>query len=294
MKKNTILSPLIWGNMRILDNPDFHNAQNLADFLSWLMDNGITSFDSADIYGGFRVEAHFGKALSLLAQKRDDFQLISKASIQLISDIRPENQVKHYNSSASYLRSSVDKILQNLNIDYLDVFLLHRPDYLMNAEETAFGLDALQAEGKVKHIGVSNYTNSQIDLLQSFLKTPIMTNQIEFSPCHLSPIFDGSFDKAQQMNMAPMIYSPFAAGRVFSGEHNQNLVTTLHHIALKYNINIEATVLAWIRRMPCYPMPIIGSNKKENIAKSLEADNIHLDIQDWYKILEAAQGAEVP
>lgn len=294
MKANTILSPFIWGSMRIFDHKDFHDAQKLADFLSWLMDNGITSFDSADIYGSFTVEAHLGKALRCLKRKREDFQLISKCSIQLISPQRPENTVKHYDASATYIRRSIDEILQNLQSDYVDILLLHRPDYLMNADETAYALDDLKSQGKIKHIGVSNYTNSQIDLLQSRLKSKLMTNQIEFSPYYLQPLFDGSFDKAQQLDMPPMIYSPFAGGHVFKAGENTELLTVLNTIARQYNISIEAVVLAWIMRLPCKPLPIIGSNKKENIAKSLQADNIVLDIQDWYKILKAAQGADVP
>ncbi len=294
MEKNTTLSPFIWGSMRIFDSKDFHDAQKLADFLLWLMDNNITSFDSADIYGGFTVEAQLGKALKLIKAKREDFQLISKCSIQLISPQRPENTVKHYNTQAAYIRSSVDEILQNLQTDYVDLLLLHRPDYLMDAEETASCLDNLKAQGKVKNIGVSNYSNSQIDLLQSYLKTKLVTNQIEFSPYHLMPLFDGSFDKAQQLHMPPMIYSPFAGGRVFNKSENPALAAILEEVAQNYNISIEACILAWIKRLPCLPIPVIGSNKKENIAKSLQADNIKLDIQDWYKILKAAQGADVP
>ncbi len=294
MKRNAILSPFIWGNMRLFDHKDFHHIQKLTDFLLWLMDQGITSFDSADIYGGFKVEKHFGKAISQLKRNRDNFQLISKCSIQPVCDNRPENKVNHYDTRAEYIRYSVDLILKNLQVDYLDILLLHRPDYLMNAEETADCLDDIKAQGKVKHIGVSNYTNSQIDLLKTYLKSDLITNQIEFSPCHLSPIFDGCFDKAQQLNMAPMVYSPFAGGRVFDSSQNPELVRQLNEIARKYEVSIEAIVLAWICRMPCYPMPIIGSNKKENIAKSLQAANIQLEIQDWYKILKAAQGTDVP
>ncbi len=294
MEKNNFLSPFIWGNMRIFDHADFHTPKKLSDFLLWLMDQGVTSFDSADIYGGFTVEKHFGKALCLLQRKREDFQIISKCSIQLISHERPENKVKHYNAHPEYIRFSVDEILQNLQVDYLDILLLHRPDYLMNAEETAACLDDIKAQGKIKNIGVSNYMNSQIDLLQASLKNKLITNQIEFSLCHLTPIFDGCFDKAQQLNMAPMIYSPFAGGRVFNKENNSELALQLEETAKKYEKSIEAVILAWIRRMPCHPMPIIGSNKKENLEKSLQASHIDLEIQDWYKILKVAQGANVP
>lgn len=287
---------LVWGNMRIFDEPDFHHPNQLANFLEWLIDHDINAFDSANIYGSYKVEEHFGKALSLLNTPRYQYKLITKCSIGMLSPQRPENTVKHYNSTAQYIKKSVETSLKNFNTDYIDLLLLHRPDYLMQADETAHMLDKLIGLGKLRNIGVSNFTPSQVDLLQSYLRRPILTNQIEFSPLHLNPLNDGSFDQTQQMRARPMIWSPFAGGRIFTNtkEQNKALQATLNQMAEKYDVDFDTIILSWIMRLPSHPVPVIGSNKKERILKALKTKDIVMDIQDWYAILEAAQGYPVP
>ncbi|MFV0431503.1 MAG: aldo/keto reductase family oxidoreductase [Alphaproteobacteria bacterium] len=284
---------LVWGNMRIFDEPLYHEPSNLAAFLEWLMEQDITLFDTADIYGGYTVEKHFGKALKLLKAERSSYKLITKCSIAKVCPERPENEVLHYNSTGQYIADSIEQSLENLQTDYIDLLLLHRPDYLMDAQDTAAALSLAVASGQIRHIGVSNFTPSQITLLQSFLDIPLVTNQVEFSPLHLEPLNDGTFDQAQQMSARPMIWSPFAGGRIFN-ENNPKLNQVLDKIAKQYNISKEAVILAWIMRLPSRPLPIIGSNKKENILKAIEANKIKMDIQEWYQILQAAQGHPIP
>ncbi|MFV0321565.1 MAG: aldo/keto reductase family oxidoreductase [Alphaproteobacteria bacterium] len=287
---------LVWGNMRIFDEASFHKPNQLAIFLEWLIEHDINAFDSADIYGSYKVEEHFGKALSLLSTPRYQYKLITKCSIGTISPQRPENTVKHYNSTAQYIQKSVETSLKNFHTDYVDLLLLHRPDYLMQADETAHMLDRLIGLGKLRNVGVSNFTSSQVNLLQSYLHHPIITNQVEFSPLHLNPLDDGTFDQAQQMHARPMIWSPFAGGQIFTEGKKQNkeLYNVLSLMAKKYGADLDTIILSWIMRLPSHPVPVIGSNKKERILKALKTKDIIMDIQDWYAVLEAAQGFPVP
>lgn len=298
MNKNTDgffpISGLVWGNMRIFDEPNFCKPDQLATFLEWLIAHDINVFDSADIYGSFQVEEHFGKALTLLQTPRHQYKLITKCSIGIISPQRPQNTVKHYNSSAAYIKKSVETSLKNFHTDYIDLLLLHRPDYLMQADETAHMLDRLIGLGKLRNVGVSNFTTTQVDLLQSRLRRPILTNQIEFSPLHLNPLNDGTFDQAQQMRARPMIWSPFAGGRIFTKTTQNNpLQNILMQMGEKYAVDADTIILSWIMRLPSRPVPVIGSNKTERIIKALNAQKLSIDAQDWYAILEAAQGFAV-
>ncbi len=213
--------------MRIFDEVKFHNAQELAKFLSILIEKNVTSWDTADIYGSYQVEEQLGKAIALLPEKRGDYQLITKCGVQLLSESRPDTCVHHYNTRADYIIQSAEQSLKKLGLDVLDVFLIHRPDYLADADEIALALDKLCESGKVKHVGVSNYMPSQLSLLQSRIKNTLCTNQIEFSPLYLDPIFNGMFDQAQQYSMRPMIWSPFAGGKIFDKSFNNGKLYNL-------------------------------------------------------------------
>ncbi len=287
------LSEVIWGSMRIFDAQEFHDPKKLANFLLELIDKGVTSWDTADIYGSYTVEEQLGKAIALLPTDRDHYQVITKCGIQLLSKNRPENRVHHYNTQADYIINSAEASLKKLQLDVLDVLLIHRPDYLADADEIALALDKLCASGKVKSIGVSNYMPSQWDLLQSRLQNRLVTNQIEFSPLYLDPIFNGMFDQAQQHRARPMIWSPFAGGRIFHDDHSK-LHKLLSEISKKYDVNESAIITAWVMRHPSKPMPIIGSNKMSRIDDAIAGSKITLDIQDWYKITEVATNQEVP
>lgn len=287
------LSEIIWGSMRIFDAQEFHDPKKLADFLSILISKGVSSWDTADIYGSYAVEEQLGKAIALLPQDRDHYQVITKCGIQMISKNRPENHIHHYNTRANYIMSSAEESLKKLQLDTLDVYLIHRPDYLADADEIALALDKLCASGKVKSIGVSNYMPSQWDLLQSRLKNRLFTNQVEFSPLYLDPIFNGMFDQAQQHRARPMVWSPFAGGRIFDNNHRK-LQQVLSEIGKKYAVNESAVITSWVMQHPSKPMPIIGSNKMSRIDDAIAGSKITLDIQDWYKITEVAANQEVP
>ncbi len=188
-------SSVIWGSMR--SEEQFRSSGEVAEFLRFLLDRGVTTLDTANTYGyphPYTVEEFLGKAVAEVG--RDKFEIVTKCGIQRVSPHRTVNRIRHYDFTEKEIRRSIGRSPDKLGTDYADLILLHRPDYLMDPEETAGTLDALIAEGKTRHVGISNFSPSRYHLLASKLKAPIVTNQVEFSPIHLKPISDGTFDTA--------------------------------------------------------------------------------------------------
>jgi len=287
------LSPLVAGMMRLhdwnLSLPD------QIEFVEFCIEQGITSFDQADIYGGYQNEALFGEILKERPDLREKIELISKCGICLTTENRPENRIKHYNTTAEYIQKSVDRTLRNLNSEYVDLLLIHRPDPLMDSSEVADCLMSLIESGKVNYAGVSNFTPSQFDLLQSKLDVPLVTNQIEYSLMHIQPIYDGTFNQAQELEYKPMIWSPFAGGRIFH-EHSDlagRIRHTLHHLSEKYDASTDQIALSWILRNPANPIPILGTGNRDRIVSAVNSMKLQLERQDWFELLRAVRGHDV-
>lgn len=254
---------------------------------------GITTMDHADIYGGYTSEARFGAVVP--PSLRQKMQLVTKCGIKLVSPNRPEHRLKTYDTSAKHILGSVETSLKNLRTDYLDALLLHRPSPLMNADEIAEAFTQLRTSGKVLEFGVSNFTPSQISLLQSRLSFKLITNQIEFSVLHLAPMYDGTLDQAQERAMPPMAWSPLAGGRLFGeGEQAWRIRSELSNIAAELGASLEQVALAWIMKHPSRPMPILGSGKIERLKNAVEADSLLLSDEHWFRILRASTGGDVP
>lgn len=281
-------SSVVWGSMRAEEQ--FATSAELADHLRWLLDQGVTTIDAAAIYGiphPYSLEEFLGKAIADVG--RDNFEIVTKCGIQRISPLREVNRVRHFDFSAKEIFRSVDNSLQKLGIDVIDVLLLHRPDYLMDADETAGALEKLVADGKVKHLGVSNFSASRMDMLAARLKKPIITNQIEFSPLHLDPVHDGSFDRAQRLAYRPMIWSPVGGGRLLTSDEPEivKLRNVLTRISKDYGLEGPAdAAIAFVTRHPAGCVPVVGSGKRERVASALKAAAIELDRQEWYEIME--------
>lgn len=228
--------------------------------------------------------------------QRDGIELISKCDIMLPSANRPENRLEHYNTSAAHITASAERSLINLGTDYLDVLLLHRPDPLMDADETGDALADLVKAGKVRAVGVSNFTPSQFDLLASRLPFPIVTNQIEVSVLKTSALTDGSLDHAQRLGYAPMIWSPLGGGSLFTGdgERERRVRTALQEIAAETGADIATIAIAWLLRHPARLAPVLGTMKPARLAGMVKALDIVLDRQQWFAILEASEGRPVP
>lgn len=280
-------SGVIWGSMR--SEEQFASPTELAEFLRFLLDRGVTTLDTAATYGHphpYTVEEFLGRAIAEVG--RDKFEIVTKCGIQRLSPHRTENHIRHYDFSAKEIRRSVDRSLQKLGIDVIDVLLLHRPDYLMDPDETAGALDELIAAGKTRHVGVSNFSPSRINLLASRLKAPLVTNQVQFSALYLNPISDGTFDIALRTGHVPMIWSPVGGGRLLTGDddNTRKIRDTLTTIAERQGLAGPAeAALAFVARHPAKGIPIVGSGKRERMDGALKAVAAQLDRQDWYAVI---------
>ncbi len=285
------LSPIVAGAWRMGDWG--WDPQARLRWIEECVELGVTSFDHADLYGGYSVEALFGEALALAPALRQRIQLVSKCGIQLQCDARPGTRIKHYDTSAAHISRSVDNSLRALHTDQLDLLLIHRPDPLMQADEVAGAFAALKAAGKVRAFGVSNFSVSQFDLLNS--RHPLATHQIECHPLHLAPLTDGTLDQCQRLRVRPMIWSPLAGGALLNGggEAAQRVQAALREIGHALGVSAATVAIAWLLRHPSAPLPITGSRRIESIREVVAALAIRLDVQQWTRLWSAATGREV-
>lgn len=256
------------------------------------VDLGITSFDHADIYGGYTTESDFGLAFSKIAILRSKVQFISKCGIQLVTPNR-SNAIKNYDCSKAYIIASAEASLKHLKTEYLDLLLIHRPSPLMHPYEVMEAIEQLKKEGKISSFGVSNFTPSQLELISSEVK--VEAHQIEFSAVQPQALFDGRLDQALKHKITPMAWAPL--GALFSTEktpQKNRILDQLKSLAANYNATPDQFLLAWILKHPSKVHPVIGSTNLERIAASANAISIDLTAEDWFKILEASQGHEVP
>lgn len=287
-----MLSPIVAGVWRMA-SWNWSPPERLR-WIEQCLELGVTSFDHADIYGGYAVEALFGDALALSPALRQRMQLVTKCGIQLRDAARPATRIKHYDTSARHIVRSVEQSLVLLRTDTIDLLLLHRPDPLMDADEVASAFEQLRTQGKVQAFGVSNYTPAQYELLQA--RTPLATNQVECHPLYRAPLFDGTFDQAQRLRARPMIWSPLGGGALFTSnaEEAMRVRGVLTSIGAQYGVSAATIAFAWLLRLPCHPHPITGSRRIEAMAEAVAATRISLDVQEWTEILVAATGADVP
>ncbi|MEZ4857457.1 MAG: aldo/keto reductase [Flavobacteriaceae bacterium] len=252
---------------------------------------GITSFDHADIYGDYTTEIDFGNAFSESGINRESIQIISKCGIQYVGNTR-NNEIKHYQYDANYLVWSAEKSIRDLQCDYLDLLLLHRPSPLMHPEEISKAIEKLTKEGKIKSFGVSNFTPSQMKLIG--VKNKVEYNQIEFSLTAHQALFNGSLDEMMLQNITPMCWSPL--GTVFKERNDQThrIHLVLDSLSEKYNASKDQLILAWIMKHPARIHPVIGTTNKDRIKNSLKASKMELSDIDWFQLLVASQGHKVP
>ncbi|WP_392384159.1 aldo/keto reductase family oxidoreductase [Marinomonas primoryensis] len=270
-------------------------SQESLGFIEACLDLGVTTFDHADIYGDYQCETLFGNTLKHKPALRDKMEIITKCGILLPSNSRPDINVHRYNYRAEHILASVDRSLVNLQCEYIDTLLLHRPSPLMDADEVAQAFDLLFTLGKVKHFGVSNFTTNQFDLLQSRLDAPLIINQVELSPLALQHFEDGTLDHVQQHAVTPMAWSPFAGGDIFSGtdEKAKRVQIVLKTVAEEMDCAVDQVVVAWLLRHPSDICPVMGSGKIARLAAAVDAMTITLSDDDWFRIWVASQGRSV-
>ncbi|WP_338732389.1 aldo/keto reductase [Mangrovimonas cancribranchiae] len=267
-------------------------TKDMADLMYHCLDCGITTFDHADIYGDYSTESEFGKALADSNIKREDIQLISKCGIQYLGNSRPGNKVKHYDYNKNYIIWSVEQSLKNLQTDYLDLLLLHRPSPLLNPMEVAEAITTLKKAGKIKDFGVSNFLPSQINLLQKYIEVSV--NQQECSITHFDPLLDGNLDYLQTHNIQAMAWSPLGSFFKEDTSQTKRIDKVLCHLQKQYNASKDQLLLAWLLKHPANIIPVVGTTTPERLTFAIEASKIDLSQQDWFALLVASQGHKVP
>lgn len=288
------LSRIVHGMWRLVDWKMSDNE--LLRFVEEAIAMGVTTFDNADIYGGYRCEELFGKIFKLKPSLRNEIELVTKCGISLVSDKFPDRKIKYYDSSYKHIIESANNSLKLLNTSYIDLLLLHRPDPLINPEEVAKAFYELQNSGKVKHFGVSNFTPMQFEMLQKFLDVKLVTNQIEFSPYCLEHFENGNISFLLKEKIYPMAWSPLGGGRLFdeTNERAVRIKEKMVKIAAELNVDdISKIAYAWILMHPVKALPIVGSGKIERLQQAVDAMKIELSREQWFEILIASQGYEM-
>ncbi len=287
----TTLSPIIAGAMNWGIWDKNLNTKEMDNIIHLCLENKITTFDHADIYGDYTTEADFGKALVSSKIDRTKIQLISKCGIQMVTKNR-NNSIKHYEYSKDYIIWSVENSLKNLATDYLDVLLLHRPSPLMQADDIAEAVTQLKADGKIVDFGLSNFTASQTELIRQ--KTEVSFNQIQFSATHHEAMLDGSLDYMQTNGMRPMSWNPL--GSVFreDNEQTRRMKKLLAQLVAKYGVGSDTILLSWILQHPAQVIPIAGTVNVARIQALMKATELPLEKEDWFAIWSGSMGKNVP
>lgn len=290
MKKEIIVGTMrlgVWGA-----NLDIKGYQA---FIEAAFDLGLTQFDHADIYGHYTTEAAFGAAFSQTAIPRESVQFITKCGINLVCPERAHFKIKSYNTSREHIIQSVENSLKNLQTDYIDTLLIHRPDYLLDPEEIAKTISQLKASGKVKAFGVSNFTTAQFDLLHSY--TPLCTHQMEVSIHQRQAFDDGTLEQCMQNKIRPTAWSPLGGGALFQATEEEQIIrikSVAKNICDKHQIELDQLLLAWIMRHPSGIIPVVGTSKVSRLASAKKALETNLSREEWYELWSAATGTEVP
>lgn len=295
LKESLQLSRIVHGHWRLSDWG--LSNEEVIKLTEQCIDLGITSFDHADIYGDYSCEEIFGNALNLKKGLRNHIQIITKCGISLLSDKFPHRKIKTYDYSYDHIIKSVDQSLINLKTDYIDLLLLHRPSPFFEPNEVAKAFSQLKENGKVLNFGVSNFNPGQLDMLNSYCENKMVTNQVEVSPLCLEHFENGNIDYFLKERITPMAWSPLAQGRLFSPTNDkENRVTNcLSQIAHELDINsIDKVAYSWLLSHPASIIPIVGSGNIDRIRNAVEALDINMSIEQWFRVYNASTGVELP
>ncbi|WP_432222504.1 aldo/keto reductase [Flavobacterium sp. TMP13] len=286
----TTLSPIIAGTMNWGSWDKNLTSKEMSNVIQVCFENKITTFDHADVYGSYTTEAEFGKGLAATNIEREKIQLISKCGVQIPAHNRPA-KIRYYDYSKQHIINSVEQSLQNLQTDYLDVLLLHRPSPLMQVDEIAEAIQKLKSEGKIVEFGLSNFSNLQTDLIRQRLD--VSYNQIQFSATNFEPMIDGRLDYMQLNNIRPLSGNPL--GIVFREDKKKTrrLKVLLASMVEKYRVGADTILLSWILQHPAKIIPIAGTVNVARIQNLMKAVDLKLDREDWFAIWTESRGSEV-
>ena len=271
------------------------NTPDYQRMIENCIEAGATTFDHADIYGNYTTEAEFGLAIKENPAIRNQVQLITKCGICMVAPNRPGHQIKHYNTSKNHIIESAERSLKNLQTDFIDLLLIHRPDALMDPAEIAEAFSQLKKAGKVLHFGVSNFNVSQTALLQSCF--PVEVNQVEISILHTDPLYNGVLDQCIKEGIQPQSWSPLGGGilnGIADDDRSRRIMAVAEILGDKYAAGFDQVLLAWLMKHPAGITPVLGTTKAERIKAAIRARSIDLSREEWYMLLRAATGHEVP
>ena len=283
-------SRIVYGMWRIGDDTDTSTAHVQAKIHACL-DQGITTFDQADIYGGYVAEAILGEALKADPALRARMEIVTKCDIVAPAGRYADAPVKYYDTSRAHIMQSIDNSLRDMAIDHIDLLLIHRPDPFMDHHETGAALDEAVKSGKVRAAGVSNFRPWDWELLQSAMKTPLLTNQIEISLGEISPFSNGDLAFHQRHGQRIMAWSPLGGGGLMSG--SDKLHAVMDEIAGDQGVDRAAVAVAFLLAHPAGILPVMGTNNLDRIKRIGDAMRVTLDRPTWFRLYEAALGHEV-
>jgi len=284
-------SRIVYGMWRLAEADDTSPA-HVQEKIEACLAQGITTMDQADIYGGYAAEDVLGAALKAAPALRDQIEIVTKCDIVAPAGRYADARVKYYDTSAAHINASIDHSLRLMNIDHIDMLLIHRPDPMMDHHETGAALDAAVASGKVRAVGVSNFKLHDWSLLQSAMKTQLTTNQIEVSLSAHDALTNGDVAYLQERNVPIMAWSPLGGGSLMTGKGaTQDLMAKM---AADHGVTPDAIAIAWLLAHPANIMPVMGTNNLGRIRKLSDATKVNLDRQQWYELYTAALGQEVP
>lgn len=284
-------SRIVYGMWRLGDDADTSPAHVQAKIESCLA-QGITTMDQADIYGGYMAEEIMGNALRAAPHLKDRIEIVTKCDIVVDAGRHAGARVKHYDTSRAHIEASVDASLHLMGVEKIDLLLIHRPDPLMDPDQTGPALDDLVASGKVRAVGVSNFRPWDWSLLQSRMSTPLATNQIELSLLAHEGFVNGDVAFLHEARKPIMAWSPLAGGSLMAGA-NPRVTAILREMADAGGVDPSSVAVAWLLAHPAGILPVMGTNNLGRIARLSEALTVDMDRQSWFALYEAALGREV-
>jgi len=283
-------SQIIYGMWRLADGKNSDN-KSVSNKINLCLEQGITTFDQADIYGDYSAEALFGRTLKENKALRNKIEIVTKCGIVAPCGKYSDVPVKYYDTSKKHINASVNASLKNMNIDHIDMLLIHRPDPFMDHYETGHALDELVKSGKVRSVGVSNYRPYDWELLQSSMNNQLHTNQIELSLQSIESFTNGDV-AFHQKNASPiMAWSPLGGGKLMTDKNE--LTNKMDEIASNYNVDRSAVAISFLLTHPANIIPIMGTNNINRISKISDAFKVKMDRITWFELYTAALGREV-
>lgn len=266
-------------------------------------ENGYTLFDNADIYSGGEAERILGEALSEVSGMRQNVLVATKCGIRSAGDPVPGAPAR-YDFSAQHILSACDRSLKRLGIDVIDLYMLHRPDYLANPEEIADAFSQLRTAGKVRYFGISNFRPTLVTALQAVCPMPLVVHQVEISLAQLSAFTDGTLDQCLIERITPMAWSPLASGLIGAGATRllpsqksypiERFLPELDAVAKERGTSRTVVALAWLLLHPAGILPVVGTTNPVRIEEATKAVDLKLTREEWYRLLIAARGEPLP